>query len=95
MTSISVADDQSNAYVGLEVYSPVQKNSQDPLVTVDNNTATDFTATLSLDNCNDGTLYGPQGDTGCSVQFPLASEGVIEVFTHYSRVSDCYRALLA
>lgn len=78
-TKVSVADDQSNAIVGLEVYSPVKKNSRDPLVTVTNNTGTDVTVTVSLNTCSDGTLYDPQGDeTDCangidSVQYSLAS----------------------
>lgn len=65
--------DESNALVGLDVYSPVQKNSQDPLVKVTNNTGTNTTITVSLSDCTQGTLYDPQGDSGCSVTFTLLS----------------------
>lgn len=62
-----------DAYVGLEVYSPVGKNSQDPLVDVTNNFEDVAAITVSLETCSDGTLYGPDGDSGCSVSFSLSA----------------------
>ncbi|WP_435185964.1 hypothetical protein [Halobellus sp. EA9] len=69
--SLDVAEDQSNAVVGVAVSSPVGRNPKDPLVTLENNTLSSATATVSLDDPADGTLYGPEGDTGASVTFPL------------------------
>jgi hypothetical protein len=76
---LDVAADQSNAVVGIEVSSPVGQNPRDLLVTVENNTLSSATATISLDDPADGTLFGPGRDTGSSVTFSLplgASESV-------------------
>jgi len=62
----------SDAYVGLEVYNPIGKNSRDPLVDVTNNFEDGASITVSLNTCTDGTLYGPDGDSGCSVSFSLS-----------------------
>lgn len=69
-TTVLTADDE-DAVVGLTVYSPVEKNSQDPMVKVANRTGGDLTVTVSLTDCAQGTLYGPDGDSGCSVTFSL------------------------
>lgn len=60
--NVTVAEDPSNAIVGLEVNSSVQKNSRDPLVYVTNNLADDATVTVELDTCDEGTLYDPAGN---------------------------------
>lgn len=70
-TNVSVAGDESNAVVGLDVNSPVKKNSRENLVTVVNNADDDLTVTVSLNDCNQGTLYGPDGGSGCTVTFPV------------------------
>lgn len=79
--NVSTTSDSSKALVGLDVFSPVQKNQQDPLVTVTNNTNLDLDFTVSLQDCSDGTLYDPQGDSGCSVTFPLSdgSSGTVDI----------------
>ena len=66
---IAVGDD--NALVGLVDRGPVKKNSQEPMVTITNNTADTVDYTLSLDSCADGTLHSPNGDAGCTVTFSL------------------------
>lgn len=65
------ADDQ--ALVGIVGRGPVQKNSQEAMVDLTNNWAATGTFTVSLDTCSDGTLYDYQGDSGCSVTFPVDS----------------------
>lgn len=65
------ADDQ--ALVGIVGRGPVQKNSQEPMVDLTNNWAATATFTVSLSTCSDGTLYDYQGDSGCSVTFPVDS----------------------
>jgi hypothetical protein len=67
--TVTVVADE-NAYLGLEVYSPVSSNSQDPLVDVTNNLQETATITVSLGNCRDGTLYGPSV-SGCPISFDL------------------------
>lgn len=83
-TTVNVADDESNALVGLDVNSPIQgKKAGERLVTVTNKTASAFTVTVSLDTCADGTLTDSQDNSGCAVQFPLAvgASGTVDIET--------------
>lgn len=58
--------------VGVEPQGTVKKGSRDPLVELSNNHSEDITTlTVTLDDCSQGTLYDPEGDSGCSVTFTL------------------------
>lgn len=70
-TNVSVADDP-DAIVGLMVSDSIRKNKQDPLVDIENGTGHTVDFTVSLDDCTQGTLYGPNG-SGCSVGLTLLS----------------------
>jgi hypothetical protein len=70
--SVATADGET-ALLGLVGQGPVKKNSREPMVELTNNTDGDLTITVSLANCNDGTLYDDGGGTGCSVSFTLGS----------------------
>ncbi|PSP85254.1 hypothetical protein BRC83_03305 [Halobacteriales archaeon QS_1_68_17] len=59
--AVSIAEPE-NALVGLDINSPVKKNSRDPLVYVTNNLNVDVTVTITLDTCTDGTLYDNAGN---------------------------------
>lgn len=63
----------SDGYVGLQINSEVQKNNQELLADVTNNTGENLSVTFSLDDCTQGTLYGPDGGSGCSVTFPVSN----------------------
>jgi hypothetical protein len=67
-----IAVDNATALVGIADLGPVKKNSQDPMVTITNNTADTVSYTVTLDNCPAGTLFGPNGAIGCTVTFSLA-----------------------
>lgn len=69
-TSISVAGDESNALVGLNVSSPVKKKNQEELVVIQNNTGETIDVTVSLDDCSQGTLFDLDG-SGCSVNLTI------------------------
>lgn len=69
-TNVTTAADDS-AIVGLLVSDSVQMNDQEPLVDVTNNVGEAADITVTLDTCSDGTLYGPDGGSGCSVTFPI------------------------
>lgn len=66
-----IAVDNATALVGIADLGPVKKNAQEPMVTITNNTADTVSYTVTLDNCADGTLYAPNGATGCTVTFSL------------------------
>lgn len=68
-----IAVDNTTALVGIVDRGPVKKNTREPMVTITNNTAETATYTITLDRCGDGTLYGPNGATGCTVVFTLAA----------------------
>jgi len=68
-----IAVDNTTALVGIVDRGPVKKNAREPMVTITNNTAETASYTVTLDNCGDGTLYGPNGTTGCTVVFTLAA----------------------
>jgi hypothetical protein len=55
------------------VFSPVRKNSREPLVDVTNNTDGAYTVTVTLNDCTQGTLYDAAGGSGCSVSFSLST----------------------
>lgn len=67
--SVGVASD-GNAELGMFVYTCVEKNSQDPLITVTNNLEEAVDVTVSLVDTSIGTLY-VNGQSGNSVTFPL------------------------
>lgn len=69
-TNVSVADDP-DAIVGLLVADSVKRNSRDQLVDIENGTDHTVDFTVSLDDCTQGTLYGPNG-SGCSVGLTLS-----------------------
>lgn len=71
--ALSVADDQ-NAIVGLTINDPVKKNNRELLVEIQNDTTATVDFTVSLDDCTQGTLYGPNG-SGCSVGLTLSPGG--------------------
>jgi hypothetical protein len=73
-TNVSVVSDK-DAFVGLEVYTPVKKNEREPLVTIANNTVGDASVTVSLTDCTQGTLYDSEGNSACSVTFPIVADG--------------------
>lgn len=64
-SAISVVSDR-DGYVGLYVYDQVEKNSRDPLVDITNNYDHDVSITVTLVDCTEGTIYAPNGDSGCS-----------------------------
>lgn len=68
--SVSTADDP-NALIGLTISDPVQKNNQEPLLDIQNNTSETIDVTVSLDDCTQGTLYDSDG-SGCSVGLSIA-----------------------
>ena len=68
-----IAVDNATALVGIVDRGPVKKNAREPMVTITNNTAETATYTITLDSCGDGTLYDPDGATGCTVVFTLAA----------------------
>lgn len=68
--SIGVATD-GNAELGLTVYNCVEKNTIDPLVTVDNNLEESVDVTVSLVDASVGTLF-VGGQSGNSVTFTLS-----------------------
>lgn len=63
------------ALIGLLVNDQVQKNQQEQLVTVSNTTDEVLDVTVSLSDCEQGTLTGPNGSTGCTVGFELRPSG--------------------
>lgn len=73
-SNVDVVDD-TDAFVELLVSDQVKKNQQDPLVSVTNNTDETTDVTVSLNDCNQGTLTAPNGTTGCSVTFTLSAGG--------------------
>jgi hypothetical protein len=58
--SVATADGET-ALLGLVDQGPVKKNSREEMVELTNNTDDDLTITVSLSNCNDGTLYDNEG----------------------------------
>ncbi|MFQ3475363.1 hypothetical protein HKK80_03760 [Halonotius sp. F2-221B] len=68
-----IAVDNTTALVGIVDRGPVKKNAREPMVTITNNTAETATYTITLDSCGDGTLYDPNGSSGCTVVFSLAA----------------------
>lgn len=70
-TNVSTADDP-DALVGLLVNDTVKKNDQGLLVSIENNTVERIEFEVSLDDCSQGTLYGPNG-SGCTVSLALDS----------------------
>lgn len=84
-TNVSVADD-SNAIVGLMVADSVTRNKQEPLVDIENATGNQVDFTVSLDDCTQGTLYGPNG-SGCSVGVTL-SPGASQTIDVEASVKD-------
>lgn len=68
-TNVSVAGDQ-DAFVGLLVSDTVKRNNQELLVSIENNTNETISLDVSLDDCNHGTLFGPNG-SGCTVSLTL------------------------
>jgi|GEM_PF-5156676 len=61
----------SDAYAGLNVFSPVTSGKRELLVEVANNLGDDANVTVALKDGTQGTLYGPEGSEGSSVTFPL------------------------
>ncbi|PSP78389.1 hypothetical protein BRC81_07525 [Halobacteriales archaeon QS_1_68_20] len=70
-SSIDVVAD-SDAYVGMLVSDQVKKNQQETLVNLTNNFDQTIDATVSLNDCTQGTLYAPDGSSGCSVTVTLS-----------------------
>lgn len=68
--NVSVADDP-DAIVGLLVADSVKRNNREELVDIENGTGYQVTFTVSLDDCTQGTLYGPNG-SGCAVDLTLS-----------------------
>lgn len=71
-TTVQTADDP-DALLGLLVSDTVKKNSRELLVEVTNNLTDDIDVTVSLDDGTQGTLYGPNGDSGNTVAFSLVA----------------------
>lgn len=63
------------ALIRLLVNDSVQKNQQEPLVTVTNTLDEELTVTIRLSDCDQGILTSPDGSSGCSVEFDLAPSG--------------------
>lgn len=70
-STVTVADGQQGV-IGLLVFDSVRRNSRVQLVELTNNTETPVTTTVVLADCTTGTLYGPDGGSGCSVTFDLS-----------------------
>ena len=84
-TTVDTVDDQ-DAFVGLVVSDTVEKNTREVLVEVTNHLSDDITVTVSLNDGTQGTLYGPDGDSGNSVSFSLVGattdstdSGIVEI----------------
>ncbi|NHN43317.1 hypothetical protein G9C85_16995 [Halorubellus sp. JP-L1] len=60
-SSMNVAGDTDGALLGLLVADSVKKNNQELLVEITNNASRTLTMNVSLDDPNQGTLYGPNG----------------------------------
>lgn len=71
-SQLAAAADE-NAVYGMDIQSPVQKNSRDPLLYFTNNFSEAVSVTVTLQTCSDGTLYAPDGSTGCSVTSTVQS----------------------
>lgn len=71
-TRVQTADDP-DALLGLLVSDTVKKNSRELLVEVTNNLEDDIDVTVSLDDGTQGTLYGPNGDSGNTIAFSLVA----------------------
>lgn len=74
----NVAND-SDSVVGLLLSDSVKRNSQTLLTEVTNNTAGSASITVELSDCTQGTLFAPDGSSGCAVTFPLQSGGMDSV----------------
>lgn len=68
-SNVSVVDDDS-AYVGLFVSDTVQRNQQELLAEITNNTDETLDITVELNDPTQGTIYGPDG-SGDSVSLTL------------------------
>lgn len=84
-TNVSVADDP-DAIVGLMVADSVKRNNQNFLVDIENGTGSPVDFTVSLNDCSQGTLDGPNG-SGCTVSFSL-SPGVSTTVDIEASVKD-------
>lgn len=84
-TNVSVADDP-DAIVGLRVADSVKRNTQSFLVDVENGTGYQVDFTVSLNDCTQGTLIGPNG-SGCTVSFTL-SPGISKTVDIEASVKD-------
>ncbi|MFC6764046.1 hypothetical protein [Natrinema soli] len=69
---MDVVDDQ-DALVGLLVNDTVKKNSRELLVEVTNNVTDSMSVAIELEDNTQGTLYGPDGNSGNTVTFSLAA----------------------
>lgn len=63
------------ALIGLLVNDQVKKKQQEELVTVTNTTDEWLSVTVTVTDCEGVTLEGPDGSSGCSVDFDLAPSG--------------------
>lgn len=82
---VSTADDP-DAIVGLLVADSVKRNDRETLVDIQNRTDGTVEFTVSLEDCTQGTLYGPNG-SGCSVGVSLA-DGVSKSVRIEAAVKD-------
>lgn len=69
--NVTIAHD-ADAIVGLLVTDTVKRNDRESLLDIENRTGDAVDFTVSLDDCTQGTLYGPNG-AGCSVGSTLAT----------------------
>lgn len=69
--NVSIADDPSNALVGIVDHGPVKKNSREAMAEFVDNASDTMTITVSLDTLSDGTLYDNEGESGSSVTFTV------------------------
>jgi hypothetical protein len=71
-TANVASDDQGIVgIVELANQGTVKKNDREPMVEITNNASEVVTYDITLDTCNDGTLYDNDGGSGCSVTFDL------------------------
>jgi hypothetical protein len=74
-SSLSVTTDE-NGVLGINVTDRVSKEADSAeLVTVENRFGSSLYVTVELVNPSDGTLIGPDGERGDTVEFPLGTTG--------------------
>lgn len=76
-TTATIGTD-SDGVIGISIIDPVQRNNQELLTVITNNTDATMMITVELNDCTQGTLYG-NGQSGCSVNASLDTGETVDV----------------